>query len=67
MSYVMAITRKGGTLEIEALGIRAVIPPNAVAPGQTQLIKISAITNVSKYIPKETNEMWGSLRDRVPA
>ena len=58
MSYVMVITHRGGTLQIESLGIQAVIPPNAVSPGQTQQIKISAITNVSKYVPKEKKEMW---------
>ena len=57
MSNVMAITAAGADMEFDSLGIRTVVPANAVPRGQTQLIKISAITDVSNYITISQDEM----------
>ena len=53
----MKLTPGGGSIEFKPLGIRAVIPPNAVPASQTELIMISVITNVSKYIPIREDEI----------
>ena len=57
MSNVMSITAAGAKMEFESLGIRTVVPANAVPRGQTQLIKITVITDVSKYITINQDEM----------
>ena len=57
MSNVMSITAAGANMEFDSLGIRAVVPANAVPHGQTHLIKISVITDVSKYITISQDEM----------
>ena len=57
MSNVIAITASGANMEFDSLGIRTVVPANAVPRGQTQLIKISVITDVSKYITISQDEM----------
>ena len=60
MSYVMAITHEGGEMTFDSLGIRTVVPSNAVPPGQTQLIKISIITHLSDYITMREDEVLGT-------
>ena len=57
MSNVMSITDTGANMEFDSLGIRTVVPVNAVPHGQTQLIKITVITDVSKYITISQDEM----------
>ena len=57
MSNVMSITDAGADMQFESLGIRTVVPSNAIPRGQTQLIKISVITDVSKYITISRDEM----------
>ena len=37
-------------MEFESLGIKTVVPANAFPPGETQLVKISVVTDVSKFI-----------------
>ena len=56
-SYVMKLTPGGGNIEFKPLGIRAVVPPNAVPASETELIMISVITKVSKYIPVREDEI----------
>ena len=56
MSNVMSITAVGANMEFDSVGIRMVVPANAVPRGQTQLIKISAITDVSKFITINQDE-----------
>ena len=57
MSNVMSITAAGANMEFDSLGIRTVVPANAVPRGQTQLIKITVITDVSKYMTISQDEM----------
>ena len=60
MSHVMAITNEGGEMIFDSLGIRTVVPSNAVPPGRTQLIKISLITQLSDYITMRDDEVLGT-------
>ena len=57
MCNVMSITDTGADMQFDSLGIRTVVPANAVSHGQTHLIKISVITDVSKYITISQDEM----------
>ena len=44
-------------MQFDSLGIKTVVPASAVSHGQTHLIKISVITDVSKYITINHDEM----------
>ena len=57
MSNVISITARGADMQFESLGVRTVVPANAVPRGQTQLIKITVITDVSKYITIREDEV----------
>ena len=54
----MALTNKGGRIEFQSLGVCIEIPANAVSLRQTELIKISIITDVAKYLPKRHDELF---------
>ena len=56
----MAVTHKGGSMEIEPLGIRAVVPAKAVSFGRTQLVKISVIPRIADYVPMTENEVFAA-------
>ena len=55
MSHVLAISDRDYEVVFEILGIHILIPPNAAPRGQ--VIRISIITNITKYITLRDNEM----------
>ena len=56
-SHVMAVTHEGGRVEFQSLGVYIEVPANAIGSGQTELMKISIITDVAKYLPKRHDEV----------
>ena len=55
MTYVVAASKEGSHVHFEILDIDVLVPPRAATPGK--LIKISIITNVTKYISFGEHEM----------
>ena len=54
---MIEVTHAGGHLELESMGVRAVVPRNAFPGRGTQLIMISIITNVAECIAWNTDDM----------
>ena len=48
-------------IELQEFGIRLNVPPNAVSQTQSKFIKLSAITDVSKYIHVQDDEVIGTF------
>ena len=57
LSRVIEVTSAGGHLEIEPMGVRAVVPRNAFPGRRPELIMISIITNVAECIEWKTDDM----------
>ena len=53
---LVKITNEGGLVELEKFGIRIDIPPNALTAGQRRLIKISVITDLTKYVTSDEDD-----------
>ena len=45
-------------MELEHFGIRMKVPPNALAAGQSELIKLSVITDLTDYVPLDDDEIF---------
>ena len=53
----MVIANDEVVMNFESLGIRTVVPANAVPTGQTQLVKITVITDVARYMRIRDDEI----------
>ena len=58
MSRVEVLSDKRKRLQFGSLGIHATLPANAVPLRHEQIIKISVITDVSKYVKRSENELF---------
>ena len=54
---MVPIADGGVNIEFESVGIRTVVPANALPPGQAQLVKITVITDVTKFMKISTDEI----------
>ena len=61
MSHVMAITNSDARFEFNTLHITAVVSPDTLPPGQTQLVSITVITDISKYVQTRNDEIYPAL------
>ena len=57
LSRVLEVTHAGGHLELESMGVRAVVPRNTFPGRRPQLIMISIITDVAECIEWNTDDM----------
>ena len=58
MSHVMAITNSDARFEFNTLHITAVVSPDTLPPGQTQLVSMTVITDISKYVQTRDDEIY---------